>query len=805
MRIPLTSVIALCVCFAAMGEEHEPNELSAYYGFEEMEMVKLDWGIKGLQITDINGDGRDDIIISNNLKSRIEILVQKEDVGPAEASIAVDPEDVDINALEPPTRFDKQPIAISQKIYSLVCGDLNSDGMTDLAFYGEPKGLYVLLQKGSEAAEEADNKLSWRTRKKINIDDGLLTPYALVCEDFNNDGLDDLALAGRDVIYLILQKTDGTLAEAVKYPSTSQLRAIEPADLNADNINDLVMVVSELEKPVHVRFGMPGGQLGPQVQLFAETPWAMEFHDIDSAAGEEILTVDGVSKRLICYKLVSKIEQEADWPVLFYPLASGQGSADRDLVIGDVDGDDMEDAIISDPAAAEMILYRQKEQVGLTEPARFPSFADVTKLSAVDIEGDGTVELGVLSVKEKVIGISRYEDNRLTFPRPLDVVGEPVAMELADIDADGGVDCVYVAADANGTRWLRVISDLDIHSKKILLAAKELELLAESEMDKQGLKLEELASNPDGIKVLDADQDGLMDVLIFDKYNPPPLFARQVERVRFELVDSPGAQASLTKEASLSSIALADVDDKAGDEFLIAQSNFARSLKFSDKGSWEVIDQYNAKSRENNISAVAAFDTTGGNSEDELLILLLDGQKGQLQILKKGEDKTFRFDKELDVGKWTGAKHLKMLQAEVTGGRAGSIVLFDSEKFAIVTPPSAAEAPVHLEQQFSYETRIKEGAYGHLTVGEINSDGRADIIMVEYKHNHVEILALDEQFKPVPAMRFKIFEDKSYRDNKKARQSGVEPRELKVADVTGDGKDDLVTVIHDRIIIYPQD
>jgi hypothetical protein len=77
--------------------------------------------------------------------------------------------------------------------------------------------------------------------------------------------------------------------------------------------------------------------------------------------------------------------------------------------------------------------------------------------------------------------------------------------------------------------------------------------------------------------------------------------------------------------------------------------------------------------------------------------------------------------------------------------------------------------------------------------------------MVEYKHNHVEILALDEQFKPVPAMRFKIFEEKSYRDSKQTRQSGVEPRELKVADVTGDGKDDLVTVIHDRIIIYPQD
>jgi len=95
--------------------------------------------------------------------------------------------------------------------------------------------------------------------------------------------------------------------------------------------------------------------------------------------------------------------------------------------------------------------------------------------------------------------------------------------------------------------------------------------------------------------------------------------------------------------------------------------------------------------------------------------------------------------------------------------------------------------------------------YGNLVIGDINSDGRADIIMVEYNRNHIEILALDSEMKPIPAMRFKVFEQKSYRDSQKRSKGGVEPRELKIADVTGDGKDDLVTVIHDRIIIYPQD
>ena len=216
------------------------------------------------------------------------------------------------------------------------------------------------------------------------------------------------------------------------------------------------------------------------------------------------------------------------------------------------------------------------------------------------------------------------------------------------------------------------------------------------------------------------------------------------------------------------------------------------------------MDQYNAKSAENRISAVTAVHLAG-DAKDGPAILLLDGQKGRLQILTAGTDKTYRFDKELDAGTWNAAAGTKMMPASLTGGHNKDIVLFDGEKFAIVVPPGKDAIRQRLEQKFSYETKIKDGSYGNLTTGDINGDGRTDIIMVEYKHNHIEILALDSAGQPIPAMRFKIFEDKTYRETRSQGPAGVEPRELKVADVTGDAKADLVTVIHDRIIIYPQD
>jgi hypothetical protein len=239
---------------------------------------------------------------------------------------------------------------------------------------------------------------------------------------------------------------------------------------------------------------------------------------------------------------------------------------------------------------------------------------------------------------------------------------------------------------------------------------------------------------------------------------------------------------------------------------LLAQKNFARSLVFADSTRWTIIDQYNARSTENVISAVAAFDLDRKDSDNTPEILLLDGQKGRLQILKAAEDRTYRFEKEIDVGKWTAATHLKMLFAPLSGTATNSLLLFDSAKFALITPPSNTAVPSYFERRFSYETKIKDGAYGNFVAGDINSDGRVDIVMVEYKRNHIEILALDARTKPVPAMRFKIFEQKSYRqDGRERGKFSVEPREMLIDDVTNDGKADLVTLIHDRIIVYPQD
>jgi hypothetical protein len=551
----------------------DANGISEYYGFGEMEIIKLDWGINNLQIADFDGDGRNDIAVANNRKAAIEILLQKDSIGPQDQDVAVDPNDVDINALVGPSRFARQTVPVSQRIYSMVSGDLNGDGLIDLAYYAEPRGLYILLQRtapsnveGKPQKEKTKSRtLTWQPAKRINIDDALPNENALICEDIDNDGKKDLIVVGRDAIYVLLQKKDGSLGEPVKYPTAARIIGAEVGDLTGNGINDLLLVTDDAERPIHVRLGQKNNQLGPEMRLLSEMPLALELANMGGKEGKDILAIDAISRRLACYKLTSDSSQGDDWPVLFYPLAAGQGSEKRDLVVGDFDGDKLADVVISDPGAAELILYRQLPGIGLAEPARFPSLAEADALSAADVDGDGKTELGVLSIKEKTIGISKFESGRLTFPKAVDLTGEPLAMELSDIDNDKSADCVYVSRSQSDARSLRIIYNVAKADANDTLA----------------VELPQLATNPQAIKVIDVDHDGLKDVLIFVKYELP-ILVRQTGKRKFEVVDSPKAQTSLIKEAALRSIYSADVDGKPGDELLVAQNNFARSMTFTN-------------------------------------------------------------------------------------------------------------------------------------------------------------------------------------------------------------------------------
>ena len=53
----------------------------------------------------------------------------------------------------------------------------------------------------------------------------------------------------------------------------------------------------------------------------------------------------------------------------------------------------------------------------------------------------------------------------------------------------------------------------------------------------------------------------------------------------------------------------------------------------------------------------------------------------------------------------------------------------------------------------------------------------------------------------LPAITFKVFERKNFRNV----GDTIEPRDMAIGDVDGDGRADIVLVIHDRVVVLRQD
>ena len=102
----------------------------------------------------------------------------------------------------------------------------------------------------------------------------------------------------------------------------------------------------------------------------------------------------------------------------------------------------------------------------------------------------------------------------------------------------------------------------------------------------------------------------------------------------------------------------------------------------------------------------------------------------------------------------------------------------------------------------SYETSIKDGNLHDVVVGDLNQDGRKELVFLDTAHNNLDLVQFDKNHKLVPGTHWPVFEERTFRSR---RSDMPEPREALITDVTGDGKNDLIIIVHDRILVYPQE
>jgi hypothetical protein len=741
------------------------------FGFSGKEIYPIDQQITQLHVADLDGDGLNDIIVVNNLRAKINLLYNL--TGKTNRADAKPPRKLEINELPPDARFRIDSIPSEERISALAVTDLNGDGKPDMVYFGDMKDLIVIYNLGTNG---------WSEPKRWHLEDGRLDANALATGDLNGDGLTDIALLGDNgAVYFLAQQPNHTFAEPQKISYSGTPKAIQIVDVDGDGRNDLLLVDFDSLTPYRFRLQNAGGQLGPEIFFKSQPVRSFCADNLLGGKTNYLASIIAATGRAEVAEFVRKPAEP-----LSGAFKSGQfqimplnksDAAQRGVLWADVDGDGRADLIVAEPESGQLSVYLQQADGTLAAPKKFPSLAGVTQIAVSDWNGDGHPEIFLLSHDENAVGVTSFDKNgRLPFPTLLPLDGKPLVMTTG-VFRPGAKPSLAVILDKDGARSLVTRT-------------------AEGKLKTQKLS-DNFKSNPVSLSVQDVDQDGLADLVVLIPYEKIKVLLQKKDGAFDEKdVDPPGGALEQPW------LAAADVDGDGKLELLLPQKNFVRAVVLeqgpkvpgSTNGpNWifRVKDQINGAASDSRIISATAV-ANGKNAVPSLF--LLDAEHKQLTLCERDSN-----------GVWQVTHNIELPVSEfasiqpVSFGGAPSIAFIGQ---GAVAWQSLTGETWQLAKLDDYDTPIKDGFLNDLIAGDLTGSGHKQLIFMETAKNYLDLVFFDRHRKLVPGDRWQVFESHTFRG---AQNALPEPRECAVADVTGDGKNDLIVLVHDRILVYPQE
>jgi hypothetical protein len=737
------------------------------FGFTGPEIFPIDHEIAHLRGADLDGDGLQDLVVVNNARSKINLLWNQ--TGKTNRAETPPPRR-ELNELPPDARFRIDSIASEKRITSFTVADLNGDRRPDIAYYGEPKELVV----------QHNEAKGWSAPKRWTITDGLSNPNAMTHGDLNGDGRLDLVLLAESFAYLFRQSKEGALEEPEKIPYSGTVLAVQVLDIQGDGREDLLLVNWDSPNPFRFRLQDAQGQIGPEIHFSSPPIRSYWADDLDADRKTEVITVAQKSGRAQISNFTRKPAEilSGTWrqgQFQMLPLTR-TSKARRGMIWTDLNRDALPDLVLAEPDSGQLTVHLQNRDGSLAAPKQFATLTGVTELAAGDWDSDGTVDLFLLSGDERQIGVTHFDaQGRFAFPKILPIEGRPLAMAVGVIEHPSKPTLAYV---------------VDIDGKRELVRRD-----AMGEARRQKLS-DTFKSNPSSISIHDADQDGLPDLVVLVPYEKIKLLL-QVKEKEFDEhdVSPPGGT---TEQPWLSSL---DIDGDGKPELLLAQKNFLRAvvLQRSDggdsRGRWQfqVKEQINGAASNSRIVAAAGL-PQGTNTIAALF--LLDAERKVLTLSERDPSGSWQIKRNVPLP----VTEFSALHALALGASKPNAVGFSGVNAAAWMLLSGEVW--ELSELDGYETPINEGYLNDVISGDLNQDGRKDLVFMETAKSYLDIVSFEAPHRLEAANRWQVFEERTFRSR---RNDFPEPREALILDLTGDGKNDLAVVVHDRILVYPQE
>lgn len=320
-------------------------------------------------------------------------------------------------------------------LHNIVCDDFNEDGHLDLAAACGTVLIYLGDGAGSFTAGE-------------QIEVGTY-PYDMDVGDVDGDGHLDLALGYNveDVAaYFTVLRGDGagSFEETPFFQQRLFLEGMLLEDLNGDGALDAAMVSAYGYATVLLNRG-DGALQWPYTGPVGSDPNDVKIGDLNEDGILDVVTANGASQDVT---VLLGAGGGYLHPGIDYAARHGAVS----MALGDLNGDGHLDVVTANDESHDVAVLYGNGDGTLQEPRYRIVGGGPQSVVLEDLEGDGDLDVAVVNYysNNMVIILSRGNGSFEAPVRyPLDSLGHPVSLALADLNGDG-------FPDAAACHWVRI-------------------------------------------------------------------------------------------------------------------------------------------------------------------------------------------------------------------------------------------------------------------------------------------------------------------------------------------------------------